>query len=450
MILSIKEYMHRQIIKLAWPVIFEGVVIVAVNVLVTAMVGRLGAVPLAAVGLATMMQFSAAMVFAAAGTGAAAIVARETGACHWREVRKITGQAIMLGMVLGIVLAILGLLTAESVLKLTAAEPEVAGLAADLVKIMFGFTPFFLIMSISNAALRGMGKTKLAFYITIFSNALALLISYILIFGYGVRPLGPYGAAWGLAVSQLAGGLAALTVLSSRKTVGLSWRDILAVRRKTIRRIVDISVPAALEQLAMQGGRMVFTFMLAGVGAVQFAAHQIAVQIESMSFMPGFGFSIAAMTLVGQYLGKGMPHRAVQFAWLTNKIAFWSMAVMGVIIFVLARPLAALFIDVPEVIYWGALCVMVAVLEQPTLAICFVLGGALRGAGDTRWPMYVTTAGVWLIRLPLVYLFIIVWGFDITAAWYITAGDFLIRSAILWWRFDSKKWMQIVNVTRIA
>lgn len=440
MIVSIEDYMRRQIIKLAWPVILEGMGVMAVGVLLTAMVGQLGAVPLAAVGLATMLQFSTAMVFAAAGTGAAAIVARETGAGNWREVRNITGQAILLGAVLGIAVAVIGWSTAEFVLKLTAAEPEVAALAARLVKVSFIFTPLFLIMSIGNAVLRGMGKTRTAFYITLFSNTAAILISYILVFGYGLPAMGPYGAAWGLGSSQLAGGLSVLFVLHRLEKIQLSWRHVLVIRSKVITRIVNISVPAALEQLAMQSGRMVFTFMLAGVGSLQFAAHQIAIQIESMSFMPGFGFSVAAMTLVGQYLGKGMPHRAIQFAWLTNKIAWLSMTVAGVVIFIFAKQLTTLFIDDPQVIYWGTLCVMIAVLEQPTLAVCFVLGGALRGAGDTRWPMYITTMGVWLIRLPLAYLFISVWGSDITAAWYITAVDFLIRGAVLWWRFESKTW----------
>jgi len=243
-----------------------------------------------------------------------------------------------------------------------------------------------------------------------------------------------------MGVSQLVGAVAALIALNRTQKVQLSWRHVLVIRSKAIARIVDISVPAALEQLAMQSGRIVFTLMLAGVGSQQFAAHQIALQVESISFLPGFGFSVASMTLVGQYLGKGMPHRAIQFAWLTNKIAWLSMTAAGVVIFIFAKQLTMLFIDDPQVIHWGTLCVMIAVLEQPTLAICFVLGGALRGAGDTRWPMYITTMGVWLIRLPLVHLFISVWGYDITAAWYITAGDFVIRSAILWWRFESKKW----------
>ncbi|WP_245867438.1 putative FMN/FAD exporter YeeO [Sporomusa silvacetica DSM 10669] len=440
MIVSIVDYMRRQIIKLVWPVILEGTGIMAVGVLLTAMVGRLGAVSLAAVGLATMLQFSTAMVFAAAGTGAAAIVARETGAGNWQEARNIIGQAIGLGAVLGTGVAAIGWFAAEFVLNLTAAESEVIGLASGLVKIAFMFTPLFLIMSIGTAALRGMGKTQTAFYITLVSNIAAIGIAYVLVFGHGLPAMGPYGAAWGMGVSQLAGALAVLLVLNRQQKVQLSWRHVLVIRSKVIARIMDISVPAALEQLAMQSGRMVFTFMLAGVGSTQFAAHQIATQIESMSFLPGFGFSVASMTLVGQYLGKGMPHRAIQFAWLTNKIAWLSMTAAGVVIFIFARELTTLFIDDPQVTHWGTLCVMIAVLEQPTLAICFVLGGALRGAGDTRWPMYITTMGVWLIRLPLVYLFISVWGYDITAAWYITAGDFLIRGAILWWRFDSRKW----------
>lgn len=449
MIVSIEDYMRRQIIKLAWPVILEGVGVMAVGVLLTAMVGRLGAITLASVGLANMLQFSTAMVFAAAGTGAASIVARETGAGNWREARNIIGQAVMLGMVLGIGLAIIGWLVAEYALKLTAAEPEVVTLAAGLVKILFVFTPLFLVMSIGCATLRGMGKTQLAFGVTAVSNSLAIGISYMLVFGQGVEAMGAYGVAWGLGISQFVGAIATLQVLIRQEKLQLSWRHILVIRGKVIKRILDISIPAALEQLAMQSGRMVFTFMLAGVGALQFAAHQIAIQIESMSFLPGFGFSVASMTLVGQYLGKGMPHRAVQFAWLTNKIACLSMAIFGVMMFVFAEQLAALFIDDAQVVQWGALCVMISVLEQPTLAVCFVLGGALRGAGDTKWPMYITTTGVWLVRLPLVYLFIGVWGYDITAAWYITAVDFLLRGIILWWRFDSKKWAK-KNVTQPA
>ncbi|MPN57586.1 hypothetical protein SDC9_205280 [bioreactor metagenome] len=146
------------------------------------------------------------------------------------------------------------------------------------------------------------------------------------------------------------------------------------------------------------------------------------------------------MTLVGQYIGKGLPHRSAQYAWLTNKIAIWSMTAMGLVFFLFAGKLTALFISDADVVYWGSMLVMIAALEQPTIAITYVLGGALRGAGDTKWPMYVTITGVWLFRMPLIYLFVVVWHYDLTVAWYITAGDFFVRSIILWRRFASNKW----------
>jgi putative MATE family efflux protein len=438
------HYMRRQIMQLAWPVILEMLGIMLVSVMTTVMVGRLGAIPLTAVGLATMVQFSTAMIFAAAGTGATAIVAREAGVGNIETLRTVAGQAVMLGFVLGTVLAIGGYNVAPYFFIAAGTEPDVAALAVDLLQIMFMFTPFYLVMAIGNAILRGVGRTRTAFLITTFANFWGLMVSYMLIFGVGVPAVGAYGAAWGTGLSQMiGGGLVTGVLVTSKGNVGLILRHFVNWDMLTIRRILKLSIPAAMEQFAMQGGRIVFTFLLAGVGATQFAGHQIAIQVESISFMPGFGFSVAAMTLIGQYLGKGLPHRAAQYAWLTNSIAFWSMAAMGTVFFFFAEPLAGLFIEDPAVIEWGALCVRVAALEQPTIALTYVFGGALRGAGDTRWPLYVTVIGVWLVRMPLVFLLIRFWHFNITAAWFITALDFLIRSIILWRRFALNKWQRI-------
>lgn len=441
--MNIRAYMRKKIIELVWPVVLEMFSIMMVNVLVTIMVGSLGAVPLAAVGLATMVQFSSAMIFAAAGTGAAAIVARAAGAGNWAEAQRVIGQTLLLGLLLGCLLAGVGYLGAPYVFSLTGAEPAVAILAGELLQLTFLFTPFFLVMSISNAVLRGLGETRLAFFITSSANLLSLVICYCMIHGVILPYAGPYGAAWGTGFYQVVGGILAAAVLFSKKEIGLRWRDVFCLHREVIKRVLDISVPAALEQVSLQGGRVGYTFLLAKVGAVQFAAHQIALQIESISFLPGFGFSVAAMTLVGQHLGRKLPHRAAQYAWLTNRMAFWLMAAMGFVFFFFADGLTSLFIEDPQVRHWGSLCVMIAALEQPTIALTYVFGGALRGAGDTKWPMYVTTVGIWCLRMPLIYLFISVWHFDITAAWYITAVDFLLRSGILWWRFSLNRWQKL-------
>lgn len=272
------------------------------------------------------------------------------------------------------------------------------------------------------------------------SNTVILLTSYWLVFGLSGPALGAYGAAWGTCLGQAAGGMLAVLVLHRHKKLSLRWHHVNQLDMAVVTRILRISIPAALEQCSMQGGRITFTLLLAEVGAVQFAAHQIAMQIESISFLPGFGFSVAAMTLIGQQLGRGLPQRAVRYVWLTAGMTFTGMAVMGVVFFLLAEPLTRLFISDPAVIGWGTLCVRIAALEQVPIALTYVLSGALRGAGDTKWPMVVTTVGVWLVRIPLIYVFIRVWHYDITVAWFITAGDFLVRSGLLWWRFASNKW----------
>ena len=437
---SLRKVMRWQVISLAWPVVLEMSGVMITGVVTTAMVGRLGAVALTAVGIATMVQFASAMVIAAFGTGASALVGKESGAGQWQQVRRTTGQALLIGLLLGLVLAIIGYIGAESLFLLIGAEPAVVALAGKMLKVLFLVTPVYLLMVISNAVLRGLSKTKTAFYIGTFSNLLSIALAYLFIFGVGVPAIGAMGAAWGMVIAQLCGGIVAMRVISRDPQIRLQWRDVFRWDAVTIRRILEISLPAAVEQAALQGGRVFFTFMIASVGAVQFAAHQIAVQIESVSFLPGFGFSVAVMTIVARSLGQGKPDRAERFTKITAGLAFVAMSLMGGVFFLFADSLTSLFIAEPQVIYWGSLCVMVAAFEQPTLALAYVFAGALRGSGDTRWPMYVTILGVWIFRMPLVYICVHVWQFGIVSVWVVTALDFLLRSLILWRRFAGGGW----------
>jgi len=440
---TINRVLRQQVLGLAWPVILEMSGVMLTGAITMAMVGRMGAVSMAAVGFATMVQMASAMVVSAFGTGASALVGRESGAGQWDEVRRITGQALLLGILMGIGVAGIGFLGSRSLFHLIGVEPEVAEIAGQLLEILFLFTPVFLMMAIGNAVLRGLAKTRTAFIIGTFSNLLSLLLAYLLIFGVGLPKLGVAGVAWSSGLAQFTGGVIALAVLKTDRHIRLRWQDMLSWNAETIGKILHISLPAAMEAAALQGGRVAFTFMLAGVGAVQFAAHQIALQVESFSFLPGFGFSVAVMTLVAQSLGKKRPRQAERLVRATGWLAVLSMSAMAAIFLLFARPLASLFIADPEVIYWGTFCIMLAAFEQPTIAVTYILAGALRGAGDTRWPMYVTGFGVWIFRMPLVYLCVQVWGLSIVSVWVVTAVDFLMRSLILWRRFRIGEWKRI-------
>ena len=430
----------RRVVELSWPVILEMSGVMIAGAIMTAMVGRLGAVELAAVGIATMTQLASAMIVAAFGTGASAIVGRESGAGLWEDVRQTAGQALVLGLLIGSLVAGIGFIGARGLFRMIGAEPAVASLAGQLLEILFLFTPALLLMSIANAVLRGIAKTRAAFLIATLSNLLSIILSYALVFGVAAPQLGAEGVAWGTGVAQLTGGLLALAVLRKDPHIRLRWQDMGTWQAGKIKKILQISLPAALEQAALQGGRVTFTLMLTGLGAVQFAAHQIAMQVESLSFLPGFGFSVAVMTLVSQSLGKKRYRLAERLIHATGFLAVFSMTLMAAVFLLFAEPLTTLFISDPAVVYWGTFCVMLAAFEQPTIGVTYVLAGALRGAGDTRWPMYVTILGVWIFRMPLVYLCIRVWGWSIVSVWIVTAVDFLIRSLVLWWRFRTGEW----------
>ena len=147
---SLRKVMRWQVISLAWPVVLEMSGVMITGVVTTAMVGRLGAVALTAVGIATMVQFASAMVIAAFGTGASALVGKESGAGQWQQVRRTTGQALLIGLLLGIVLAIIGYVGAESLFLMIGAEPAVVALAGKMLKVLFLVTPVYLLMVISN------------------------------------------------------------------------------------------------------------------------------------------------------------------------------------------------------------------------------------------------------------------------------------------------------------
>lgn len=437
--------MRRQVWQLAWPASLEMVGVMVVGIVTTAMVGRLGPAALAAVGLGNLSYFSLSMVFGAVGAGATAIVARSIGAGRAREASRVAGQAVLLGAVMGLLLAAAGLAVVPLLLPLLAGDPQVAALTDVFLRVSLPFAPLYLVMVTGNAVLRGSGNTRLPFLITTSGNVLTILIAAVLVFGRGPAPaLGALGVAWGYNIAESLNALVVLTVLlSGRCRLRLGAADLLCSDWPVIRRIVRLSVPAGGEQFLLQMGRLVYTFMLVSLGTVQFAAHQIALQVESISFLPGFGFSVAATTLVGQQLGRRQPDQAARYTRVTAQINVVGMGIMALLFLFFAVPLVRLFTADADVLYWGAWCVRIAALEQPTLALTYVYAGALRGAGDTRWPMFVTGIGVWLVRMPLIFLLVNRVHGDIYWAWVITALDFAVRSAILWQRFRRGGWREL-------
>ncbi|HHV56422.1 MAG TPA: MATE family efflux transporter [Firmicutes bacterium] len=435
--------LSRRIWYLAWPAILEMGLHMLVEVVDTAMVGRLGARELAAVALGGRVVFSVIFVFAAVGTGAAALVARAVGAADREEAQRTAAQAVTLAFLLGLIMAVGGRVLAGPLFRLTQAEPAVQRLAREYLGIVILSSVLMLPLFVVNALLRSAGDTRTPLILAAFTNSLNIAGDYVLIFGGGPFPaLGVRGAAVATAGAQLAGALAALAlVFSGRGAIQVRPARLLTWDAPRVRRILRLGTPAALEELTYTVSSLALLFLVSRLGTVSLAAHQVALTVEGLSFMPGWGFAIAAGTLSGQYLGARDPEVAFQSGWLTARYCLRVMGSMGLVFFLAPRFLAGLFTAEPDVAALAAACIRIGALEQVPIAFEMVLSGSLRGAGDTRFPFLVSAFGNWVFRLPLVYLITVVWVLPVWSVWVITVLDWLIRAGLLFTRYRGRRWI---------
>jgi putative MATE family efflux protein len=436
------SYLGQRIRRLAWPAILEMGLHMLVGVVDTAMVGRLGAEELAGVALGSRVVFSTIFVFAALGTGAAALVSRSVGAQDQDEADRVAAQALTLAFLLGMVMAVFGYLSARPLFILSQTEPMVQHLAAKYLRIVSVSTLFMLPLFVGNALLRGAGDTRTPLALALFTNILNIIGDYVLIFGWGKVPaLGVAGAAWATAGAQIIGAVVGLVLIfSGGVALKVSLQQLLAWDSSLVRRIIRLSTPAALEELTYTISGLTVFFLIGRLGTTALAAHQVAITAESFSYMPGFGFAIAASTLTGQHLGAKDREGAFNSGWLTARYSLTVMGIMGAIFFFFPRLLAQLFTSDASVAELAAICIRIAALEQMPIALEQVLAGSLRGAGDTRYPFLVASLGNWVLRLPLVASAVLVFGWPIWSIWIITVVDWFIRAVLLVIHFRGRQW----------
>jgi len=256
--------------------------------------------------------------------------------------------------------------------------------------------------------------------------------------------MGVQGAAVGTSAAFFVASLAILIILASgRLSVRLRIRDIFPLKISVVKRIFRLALPSGVEELLKSSSNLLVTFMLTGLGSTAYAAHQVALSVESISFMPGFGFAIAASILVGQNLGAGQPKEAEQSVWTAVKYAVLVMTTMGLIFFFFSRQVVSVFTNQQDVLDLAAQAIRIGAFEQTTLAVQMVLAGALRGAGDTRWPMYLAVIGNMVIRVPLVYVVLEVFHLGLAWVWVVTVLQWLILSLLVLWRFFKGRWKLI-------
>ena len=440
-----RDNLPKAVLFLAWPIVVEMLLQSTVGIADTAMVGRLSPEAIAAVGLGNQFVMLLLTVFAAVRTGVTVLVARSIGAGDIDGANSAARQALLLTVIFGLTVSIFGIIFPDVGYRLLGASDEVIAVGADYLRWRVVASLFACIIMAITGILRGCGDTITAMKVNVSVNLLNIFFNWVFIFGnLGMVAMGTAGAGAGTMFARLVGAIIMLRVLFSGKVgVKLNLSDNFRFNMDTIRRILKIGVPAGIEQVFMRGAQVFFTMIVTGLGTATYAAHQIILRADSFAFMPGFGFAVAATTLVGQNLGAKQPKEAEKAARITMYMAIVFMSIIGVLIFTFARPIVVFFTNDPGVIETAIPPLRMIAFALPFMAVARVTAGALRGAGDTKFVMWGTAISIWGARLGTGYLLVTVFGWGLMGAWMAMFADHICRASIFFIRFIGGKWKHI-------
>lgn len=434
----------RVIWSLAWPAIMTFGLESLVGLVDTLMVGRLGAIAVAGVGVGTQILNAVSVLTMALATGTVALVARHIGANQRPMAEAVLQQSIYVALALGVLIALPIAVWAPQLVGIFKVDVHVLEGGSAWVRIMMLGVPSMATFAVIAAGLRGAGDMRTPLAIGALVNVLNVALAYLLIFGkLGFPELGMLGTATASAIAFTAGAVLGLASLLRRTSV-------LRLRRATLvpdvaigRRVIGVGSPTGLEQLLMQIGFLIYLSIAAHYGTSAVAAYFIGVRILALSFLPGFGFSAAASTIVGQQLGARQLDSARRSGWEANRLAMLLMSGAAILIFIFARPIAELFIADAEVVADAVSFIHVLAAAQPLMAADSTLGGALRGAGDTRFPLVTVIVGFYGARLGCAWAAAHVLGLDLAWVWAALLGDYFLRAVLKAWRFHSGSWQRI-------
>ncbi len=429
---------RRSVLTLALPITVSSLLQRAEGIVAVFLVGGLGATSIAAVGLGQLLAFVATTLVSGLSVGTNVIVAQLWGARRRQDAGEAARHFLWLSLGLSLVLAGLGIASNRLVMQQLGAELAVIELALPYSTLIFLVIPCTVLIQVLSSVLQGVGDTKTPMFAMIGVNLLHALLAYPLIYGrWGAPNLGIKGAAIAVGLAEATGALYLL--LRCRPILKKSLR----LRLDLFRSIWDLGASVSGERIVQQAGIFIYTKLVLLYGTVAYAAHQVGLSIESFSFLPGYGLAIAAATMVGQSIGAGKYTRAKLENWEANRLAMAIMTCMGIIFFFFPYVLLRAFTTDEAVIELGTMFLKIVALLQVPLALTMVLAGSLRGAGDTRFIMWATTAGMWGVRVPLAFAFGIWMELGVYYVWTAMVADWTVRMGLLLWRYQSERWRQI-------
>lgn len=454
----------KQILKTSLPAVIDLSSQTIMWTIEAVLIAQLGVAIFAGVGMATQLTVVIFTVLITFVVGATFLITRYLGAQEKDQANHILAQALILGIIISVVIAlflyhgapyILRIIResdssggSQVVQKLSSRQAELAGITY-LQTVSF-FIPLILTNFIGVGIIRGSGDTHLSMLINVTINLLNLILAVVLIFGLlGFPRLEVHGAALAVGISHSIGFLITLLILRSGKsTLYLSFKELANPNLQSFKKLFKLGIPTTIEQMVWAIGMLVVTSFAAYAGITVLATHQVFVKIQAILSMMYLGFGLGAMTLMGKNIGAERHYLAEKTAQTASRVVFVFVILITISLIYFAESLVSIFARDRLILRMGSICMIMFAITQIPKAMNGIVIGNLRGCGDLKWLMWTTIAGVILFEIGLNWIFLISFTGKVTllfALWAVQGADETIRYFLNYWRFKGGKWKFVDN-----
>ena len=440
--LASRKASMREVLHLAAPIILSMMSMSVLGMVDTLFMRWVGPAAQAAVGIAAPSAFALTAFFLGILSGLTTFVSQYFGAKRHGEIGQMLWHSLYIAIALSILAILIIIPLIRPLLVCMQTNPDILDDTVGYIRVRIASVPWVFVGFALLSYLRGLGNMKTPAIVSIITIAANLPFTYLFTFGYGPIPAyGAVGAAIGTVISQsIETACYALVVFSRKSSAQFHTRTIPKPKLDTFTNFLKISLPVGFAWGIEQFGWLATNLYIASLPKEASAAHAIVFVFMNFCFMPGLAISISTTTLVGQYIGAKNIASAERSARLSTKLAAGIMIFLSIILFVCRYAIGEMFSDDTTVIQIVANLFCFGIVYQIFDAMGVTISGALRGAGDTRFPMFIMFICMWFVMVPLVFILGNFFEMGIYGAWASMAATISLMGICYFVRFQRGKW----------
>ncbi len=445
---TIKETNKLSLFHLTWPIFLEVFLFMLMGLADTFMLSALSDNAVSGVGAANQYIHIAILILEVVGNGASIVVSQYLGSRRFFEAAKISALAVTMNLAVGLLMSILFFFFASHLMTMMNLQGEVLHYAQSYLAIIGSFIFLQAIINALAAIIRVHGWTKQTMYVSLGMNILHVVLNYGLIFGnLGLLELGVKGAAISSVISR---GLAVLVffwLLYQVMEVRIKIQYYFEYSKEYVRKILNIGLPSAFEQVLYQFCQIIFLYYATYLGAETLAARQYAMNISMFTYLFAIAIGTGTAIIIGRHVGAGKKDDAYHQLWTSVRAAFVFTIIMVAFVTIFRKQLMHVFTDNPDVIAIGASVLALSILLETGRTMNIVVINSLRASGDARFPVKIGFLSMVCMSLPLGYLFVFVLDWGLVGIWLAISADEWLRAIIVYFRWKSRKWERFALVS---